>query len=78
MNHNENVREYIDRFYQIRHTCENEPHLTHTVTWFISRLFRGIMRELKKASSYSSLTEIYDAAMEIEDEYATFGDDVEI
>jgi len=24
--------EYIDRFNHIRHTCLNEPHLTHTVT----------------------------------------------
>ena len=67
MKHNENVREYIDRFNQVRHTCENEPHLTHMVTWFISGLSRGIRRELKKASTYSSLTEVYDAAMEIDD-----------
>jgi hypothetical protein len=78
MKHNENVREYIDRFNRIRHTCENEPHLTHTVTWFISGLSRGIRRELKKASTYSSLTEVYDAAMEVEDEYAASGDDIEV
>ena len=29
MRHSENVREYIDRFNHIRHTCLNEPHLTH-------------------------------------------------
>jgi len=32
MRHNETVREYIDRFNRIRHTCLNEPHLTHTMT----------------------------------------------
>jgi len=32
MRHNENVKEYIHKFNHIRHTCLNEPHLTHTVT----------------------------------------------
>jgi len=78
MKHNENVREYIDRFNKNWHTCENEPHLTNTVTWFISGLARGIRREVKKASTYASLAKVYDAAMEIKDEYAAYGDDVEI
>ena len=69
MQHSENVREYIDRFNHIRHTCLNEPHLTHTITWFISGLTRGIRREMKKASTYASLTIAYDVAMKIEDEY---------
>ena len=33
---------------------------------------------MKKASTYSSLTEVYDATMEIEDVYAASGDGVEI
>ena len=69
MRHNENVKEYFDRFNRIRHTCLNEPHLTHIVTWLISRLARGIRREMKKATTYTSLASIYDVAMEIKDEY---------
>ena len=78
MRHIENVREYIDRFNRIRHTCLNEPHLTHTITCFILGLARGVRREMKKATTYASLTMVYDATMEIEDEYATSGDDVEV
>ena len=78
MRHNENFRDYIDRFNHIRHTCLNEPHLTHMVTWFILGLARGIRREMKKATTYASLTVVYDVAMEIEDEYVASGDDVEV
>ena len=33
---------------------------------------------MKKATTYASLTTIYDAAMEIEDEYVASRDDVEV
>ena len=75
--HNENVQEYIDRFNRIRHICPNEPHLTHTITWFISGLSRGIRREMKKATNYESLKAAFEAAMDIEDEYATSGSDTD-
>jgi len=78
MQHSENIREYIDSFSCIRHTCVNEPHLTHTFTWFISDLSRGIRREMKKATTYASLMIVYHIAMEIEYEYATSDDDVEV
>jgi len=48
------------------------------VTWFISRLARGIRREMKKATTYASLTIVSDVAMEVEDEYVASGDDVEV
>ena len=67
---NENVREYIDRFNRIRHLCPNEPHLTHTIMWFISGLSRGIRREMKKGATYESLKVAFEATMDIEDEYA--------
>ena len=71
--HNENLREYIDRFNCIRHLCPNKPHLTHTITWFISELSRGIQREMKKVTTYESLKAAFEATMDIEDEYATSG-----
>jgi hypothetical protein len=77
MKHNENVREYIDRFNRIRHLCPNEPHLTHTITWFISGLSRGIQREMKKATTYESLKAAFEAAMDIDDEYAASGSDTD-
>jgi len=46
------------------------------VTWFISWLARGIRREMKKATTYASLTEVYDVAMDVDDDYATSADDV--
>ena len=70
MKSSENVREYIDRFNRIRHACPNESHLSHTITWFISGLARGIRREMKKTSTYTTLRDAFEAAMDIEDEYA--------
>ena len=75
MKHNENVREYIDRFNRIRHACPEEPHLSHTITWFISGLSRGIHREMKKASTYRALRDAFEAAMDLEDEYAASEDE---
>ena len=75
MKHSENVREYIDRFNRIRHACPDEPHLSHTITWFISGLSRGIRREMKKASTYRALRDAFEAAMDLEDEYAASGDE---
>lgn len=65
MRHSENIREYIDRFNCIRHTCPHEPYLTHIIIWFILGLAQGIRREMKKTSTYTFLTEAYDATMEI-------------
>ena len=75
--HNENVREYIDRFNRIRHLCPNEPHLTHTITWFISSLSRGIRLEMKKATTYESLKAAFEVAMDIKDEYTASGSDTD-
>ena len=75
MKHSENVREYIDRFNHIRHACPNEPHLSHTITWFISGLSRGIRREMKKTSTYPTLRDAFEATMDLEDEYAASGDE---
>ena len=77
MKHNKNVREYIDRFNRIQHQCLDSPHLTHTITWFISGLTRGLRWEMKKASNYESLKEAFKAAMDIEDEYAASGDETD-
>jgi len=78
MRHSKNVLEYIERFIHIRHTCSNEWHITHIVTWFIFGLSSVMRREMKKASTYATLTEAYDIAMEIEDEYDAAWDDVEL
>ena len=75
--HNKNVREYTDRFNRIRHLCPNKPHITHTITWFISGLSRGIRREMKKATTYESLKAAFEATMDIEDEYVAFESDLD-
>jgi len=78
MRHCENLQEHIDSSNHIRHTKSNEPHITHTITWYVSRLSRGTRREMKKGTTYATLTKSYDTKMKIEDEYATFGDGVEV
>ena len=73
--HNENVWDYIDRFNIIRHLNPNKPHLSHTITWFILGLSRGIWREMKKATTYEYLKFSYEVSMDIEDEYVVSGSD---